>query len=67
MKHVVYIFTGIIMRIILLAFILSLGLVLPSLAAEEIVQGIAKPWQSYYQGAASPVMEQVLCLCAILS
>jgi cytochrome c oxidase subunit 2 len=35
------------------------GLALPSFAAEDVVQGMAKPWQTYYQGAATPVMEQL--------
>lgn len=47
------------MRIILLMLMLLCGLALPSFAAEDVVQGMAKPWQTYYQGAATPVMEQL--------
>ncbi len=47
------------MRIILIALMLLCGLAMPSLANDEIVKGIAKPWQSYYQGAATPVMDRV--------
>jgi cytochrome c oxidase subunit 2 len=50
------------MRIILLMLMLLCGLALPSFAAEDVVQGMAKPWQTYYQGAASPVMEQLQVL-----
>jgi cytochrome c oxidase subunit II len=47
------------MRIIFCMLILLCGLVLPSIATEDVVQGMAEPWQTYFQGAATPVMERL--------